>query len=187
MHIALPIAALAATLSLQAQATGPTALANRCTLQAYVSDNDPGGTNVRAAPDAGSRVVARLYRHAEEGEDYGAQISIVEMRDGWARIDRAWFADYGSGGKALFKGSGWVSARLIGIAANANALRNAPATDAPVILKLTGKGWGPDSVAISQLIDCRGDFAKIAVRTPDGHQATGWADHMCGNQVTTCP
>src|SRR5258705_9679959 len=101
MRVAVSVAMIVGVLSLPAQAESPSARKDlgRCDLEAYVADRDSAGTNIRSEPNAGSRIVARLSRHEEQGDDYGAQVAVVEIRDGWARIDRAWFADYGSGGK----------------------------------------------------------------------------------------
>jgi len=188
MRGALSVAMIFSILSLPAKAENPPAEKDlaRCNLEAYVADRDPAGTNIRSEPNAGSRVLARLSHLEEQGEDYGAQVTILEIRDGWARIDRAWFADYGSGGRTLFQGRGWIATSLLGFTINTDALKAAPSPKAPIVFAMTGHGWGPDSVTVSRIFDCSGSFARLAVRTPDGRHGTGWANGLCGNQVTTC-
>jgi hypothetical protein len=163
--------------------------APQCDLDAYVADPDPHGTNVRAAPNASAPILARLGTRTEEHEQFSAEVSIIGMSDGWAHISRAWFADYGHGEKTLFRGDGWISLKLIAFTVNAMELRAAPSADAPAVLKMWSAegGWGPDSMTVSRIFECHADFAKLSVRTPDGHEATGWSDKLCGNQVTTCP
>lgn len=161
----------------------------RCAIYAHLSDPDPRGTNVRAGPSASAAVVMRLPHSVKmDGDDYVPEVTIVGFSQGWAQVRDAKFADYGSGAdRLLFKGPGWIAGSLLSATLNHMEIRSAPNESAPVVARLMGEDWGPDSVQVLAIEDCIGDYAKVRAKLPGGRQVTGWADGLCSNQVTTCP
>jgi hypothetical protein len=175
-----------ALLALLAQ---PAFAAPACSVPAYVDDPDPAGTNVRAEPSTESEILAVIPHASEDDpEALAVEFEIIGFENGWARV-----ANLPVGGGATvpmepsFRGSGFISGRLIGFTINDRHLRAAPREDAPVVAVMQGDTWGPDSVEIRRVLDCAGDFAEIEITTPDGVKARGWATRICSNQLTTCP
>lgn len=160
-----------------------------CEIYAYVGDSDPAGPNVRAAPTPGAAVLKRLpHRAKDDVEDIAPELEITRFQNGWAQVRDVFFGDYGSGrDQPLFKGPGWISGKLLSATLNRIELRSAPRDDAPVVARLLGDDWGPDSVLVTAIEDCLGTYAKIRGRLPNGNEVSGWADGLCSNQVTTCP
>ena len=180
---------LTAAAQLTAASVPAQAAPRACEIHAYLRDPDSAGTNVRAGPSRDAAVVKRLPHSARmDGDDYVPEVTIVGFTQGWAQVKDAKFADYGSGAdRMLFKGPGWIAGGLLSATLNHMEIRTAPNESAPVVARLMGEDWGPDSVQVLAIEDCTGYFAKVRAKLPGGRLITGWADGLCSNQVTTCP
>lgn len=159
-----------------------------CDFDAIVTDPDPAGTNVRAAPDAKAEVLF-VMPHAHGEDDLAPEVHVRALRRGWAQIDTVTVGGYGDEPeRVVFAGTGWVSTRLIGFAFGGEdaRLHAAPADDAAVTLDMNGEGTGPDSVTVTAIRGCRGRWVDVDVTTGDGRKGRGWGVGVCANQVTTC-
>lgn len=175
-----------------AAATVDTAVTTPCGFSGWSNDKDPAGLNVRTAPSAKARVIAKLPPEAKNNGN-AAEFDIVGSRDGWLLIEHAHFVDYDGGGpdRVLFEGPGWVSGSKVGFEINDVGVRSAPKADAPVTAQLLqtndeGGSTGPDSAAIDRVFRCSGDFADVLLHMPKGAPIRGWVTRLCSNQVTTC-
>lgn len=166
-----------------------TAGASQCEVQAYATDRDPKGTNIRAAPRADAPIIGRLTPPTGNGPEAGtgAEFMIVGSKDGWLLIRKGKSpesfkldADHAADGR------GWISGRLAGATLGSRSLRAAPRRDAPVVAKLFGETWGPDSVAVSIIHACQGNYVEITGTPVGGKPLHGWTYSPCSNQLTTC-
>ena len=171
-----------------------TAGATPCSFEAWSRDPDPDGLNVRAAPRRDAPVIGRLPAPATGGGDsYAVEFTVVGGRDGWFLIEDARFEEYAPGlARPVFGGPGWVAANLTAFTINAAALQAEPRDDSDAVAQLMGTDasggmWGPDSVEIAKVHGCRGAWADVTVKDPNGRTTRGWATQLCSNQVTTCP
>jgi hypothetical protein len=166
-----------------------------CKLEAWTTDKDPKGLNVRAGPGADHPVIARIPPPRKiEGEEFSAEVSITGSKGGWFRIERAILPDYiEDDDKEVFKGVGWVSGRQLGLLLNRTTLLREPSLSAPVVAKLfkdykgpNDLGGGPDSFVVDRLYACRDNWVEVE-GTFLGNRLHGWTAGTCANQVTTCP
>lgn len=160
-----------------------------CTFSAHTIDLDPAGTNIRSAPNATALPLARLPREAGEGDAaFSPEFEVIGFKKGWFLIKNAAVGHYGDEPvRTIFKGPGWVSAKLVGFTINNHRLYDAPDSSAKVVGELIGADWGPDSAIVKEVHDCSGAFVNVTLETPDGAERRGWATGLCANQVTTCP
>jgi hypothetical protein len=175
-----------------------TEVTNACALDGYVTDPDPAGTNVRAAPRADAAIVGHLPSEAERKQDSAdagrPQFRILGSRNGWLLIRDAHIEDPAHGSSPLFAGPGWISGGLVGFTIGSNELRNAPAADTAIVAELVGadrdgNAWGPDSFQVIRVHACTGHFAEVTI-VRAGHRGAGslrgWVGKACANQLTTC-
>lgn len=193
------IAAFTMAAALAAADAGPAAAqpsirgAAVCEIAGYTADPDPQGTNIRAAPRRDAAILGRLPPPRRgDGDSYAPAFDIIDARNGWLLIRNARDGGPDDGpARPMFQGSGWISGGLVSFTINHAPLRDAPRADARIILQLQGEArgsaWGPDSATVERVHGCRGRFAEVSVRTPDGRRARGWASGICASQVTTCP
>ncbi|HEU5020036.1 MAG TPA: hypothetical protein VFT69_18910, partial [Pseudolabrys sp.] len=122
---------------------------------------------------------------AKGNDGFAAEVSITGSKDGWFRIHEATINNYGfeNAPTRVFKGTGWVSGRHLGLLLNRNYLYRDSSERAPVVAKL---GSGPDSFVVDRLVACRADWVKVE-GTYLGTRLRGWARGTCANQATTCP
>jgi hypothetical protein len=171
--------------------------ATQCEVHGYLTDTDPKGTNVRAAPDAHAAVIGHLppeYSEPTASESFAVEFTIIGSKNGWLLIKAAETGQYGDGPtKTVFAGPGWISGALVGFTIGSNVLRSGPAkTDKEVVRLIdTDKGYGPDSYAVKRVHACQGHAVEVtAVLAPslekNAKPVRGWARHVCANQVTTC-
>jgi len=147
-----------------------------CSLEAWIEDKDPNGTNIRDLPGLNGKIIA-VIPHAKEPSDE-AMLSVIGYSNGWLKVNAVGNVDE----TFTFDKIGWISARKVG------AVVETP-TNKPAVLyalpKLTSKKVGtiPNEELINIVgFDCFGykvSYKKIA----------GWikADDVCGNVLTTCP
>ena len=165
------LAALVPALALTAAAPvrGP-AEAPACDISAYLTDPDPLGTNVRAAPSAQARVLQVI------GAEGSGVAAITGFRGGWFRVARI---DDAETDARLFEGEGWVHASLLGLdVANADPrLYAARDRRSRVLARLT-----PDGTRLT-LIGCAGEWAQVRAVG-----RVGWLSRagQCSNPLTTC-
>lgn len=143
-----------------------------CDTEAYLIDDDPKGTNVRAKPDKNSSIVKTL-------KDRDAiVVKISGSGNGWFEIASAETVG-GENDKTIFRGRGWIHSSLVGMdVANAEPkLFAAPTKNSRVLKKLI-----PDGSEIKP-IACQGKW----VQARSGN-LTGWLapETQCANPLTTC-
>jgi hypothetical protein len=146
-----------------------TAVPTRCAISAFVTDNDPAGTNIRASPSGGT------LKRIPGGAD--AVVDIDGVAGDWFRINRA--EEVGDNNRLLFHGSGWVHQSVIGLdVANEDPrLYAAPATSSRVIARLVADG------SQVTLIGCRGKWAQVRFKGRTGWLSPGG---QCSSPLTTC-
>ncbi|HEX7883358.1 MAG TPA: SH3 domain-containing protein, partial [Afipia sp.] len=174
-----------------------------CDLHGWSDDKDPKGLNVRAAPDAKSKVLGTLpppYKFktkSENSPDGGwlTEFSIVGYRDGWFLIEGAQPPGKDYEGDAYprnhpkpYAGRGWVAASKVGAQyANGDTrmggLYQAPHTDA---------NWMPAKNQFGSEISADGGPKKILACSGfwalvESHdKVRGWWRRLCSSQVTNC-
>lgn len=187
--------------------------ATSCHFGAFVAERDPAGLNVRAAPQASSRVLGRLPpTFVEPSSGYGVrvEVDVVGARDGWFLIrnarDNEMLTERAP--RPLFKGEGWVSGNKLTVKSQADVGRAAPDPNAPALVRL-GDDETFDSdefIEGSRLADCRGHWALVELAerrlprslaqrlkvepaaragSPQG-RLRAWVDRICGIQETSC-
>ncbi|MGD0189615.1 MAG: hypothetical protein ABSD74_02620 [Rhizomicrobium sp.] len=156
-----------------------------CSIDAWSTDKDPKGLNVRAAPAPDAAVVAIL---PPPNNGIAVEMHVIGAQAGWFRIDRAGFEDYPGevSAKQVFSGQGWVFGGRIGFLVNNFNLKDGPGAQARTIATLSSDTSGPDSFVVRRVLDCQGDRAEVD-GTFNGKSLHGWASGLCSNQVTTCP
>jgi hypothetical protein len=145
-----------------------------CNVSVDITDPDPKGTNVRAAP--GGAVIASLSNPNVEG---WIAVHVTGQSGDWYEIDRANLinADLGPDGKVLFHGKGFLHKSVVGVSGMQNG--GAIYRDHDV-----GSAAIDPHAAGDQKVDlegCWGDFLKVHVR-----KGTGWTREACTNMDTTC-
>ena len=165
-----------------------TAGAESCAVRGYAKDSDPKGTNIRSAPRPDAPIIGRVAPLAKNsGETVGVEFEIVGARNGWLLIQNGDPADgltFDAAHRA--DGRGWVSGRLVGTSLRMPAFRSAPRRDAPVVAKMAGDDWGPDSAAVSVVHGCQGDYIEVTAAPYRGKPVRGWSYKPCSSQLTTC-
>jgi hypothetical protein len=156
-----------------------------CKLRALVTDPDPNGTNIRAAPRADAPVIGHLPPRWHMAKDVveGADFEMTASQDGWLQILNA-----EDDVKRVFDGPGWIWGGLVGVTLGGPVLRTAPRSDAPIAAQLSrpDKGWEPDSFQVSHVQACPGEFVQVRAKPPGGGAAVqGWLYRPCANQLTT--
>ncbi len=146
-----------------------------CDVKLNVTDQDPAGLNVRSTP--GGAVVTAL-----KAKNRWVQVRVTGADGGWARIDRATLiSEDNAGGRAIFRGVGWVSFSKLGIEAlNQQATILAePKDGARTVLKIAEDD--ESKVPKAEVIGCDGAYLEVRVRG-----VIGWTQNFCSNQFTTC-
>jgi hypothetical protein len=190
--VALGLAAtLAAGVTNALAATVETQGATTCQVDAFSTDRDPKGTNVRAAPRADAAVIAHLPAPVYlSGDLVGTQLDVIGAKDGWLLIRDANFRDpNGKRPDFTFAGPGWIWGGLVGAQIADGRLRTAPRDDAPILVWLMDekRGWGADSFEVKRIHGCDGGFVELTVAPPKGTKTRrGWVSHVCASQLTTC-
>lgn len=145
-----------------------------CNVNVDVTDTDPKGTNVRAAP--GGAVVTSLKNPTQDGW-IGTHIT-GQLGD-WYEIDRASLidADLPAGGKIIFRGKGYLHKSVLGVSGMQNGAAiysDHDSASPPVDLHAAGDQQ-------VDMLGCWGEFLKVHVQ-----KGTGWTKAACTNMNSTC-
>ena len=164
--------------------------ASNCTVRAFATDHDPGGSNIRSAPRADAPIIGRLppLSPVTSSDSVGAVFEVIGSKDGWLLIQNPEAAQYEAKAAQPFSGPGWISGGLVGVSLGENVLHSAPRRDAPAVAKLldSGKGWGPDFFQVIRVHACLDDFVEVTATSPAGTKVRGWSRHPCSSQLTAC-
>jgi hypothetical protein len=147
-----------------------------CDVKLNVTDPDPAGLNVRAAPDGA--VIGAL-----KAKDRWVQAHVSGDAGAWAAIDHATLIQDETGGPdvTLFHGHGFVAFKLgIETLNEGAAILAAPAPDAKVLIKFPDDK-DPSELPKAEALGCDGSFLKVRVSG-----VVGWTQQFCSNQLTTC-
>ena len=172
-------------------ATGLPALAatNVCEFQAYSDDSDPAGTNVQSGPGTSYSVIGVLVPERDaSGYVWSPEFTVTKFENGWFLIGDATTGQYGDGPDVrVFKGPGWVSAKLVEFAIEDSNLRDGPSWRADVILNMANETpWYFDGLRVQTVHACEGRFLDVTLVNKAGDTRRGWINNICGNQATTC-
>jgi hypothetical protein len=145
-----------------------------CNAEVDITDTDPKGTNVRAAP--GGAVIASLKNPTADG---WIGVHVTGQLDDWYEIDRAKLidADQPPGGKIVFQGKGYLHKSVLGVSGMQNGgaiYLDHDVKSGPLDLHAPGDQQ-------VDLLGCWGEFLKVHVK-----KGTGWTKAVCTNMNTTC-
>jgi len=140
-----------------------------CSVEVDVTDTDPKGTNVRAAPSGA--VVTALKNPTADGF---IVVHLTAQLGDWYEIDRAKLIDASlpSGEKILFRGTGYLHKSVVGVSGmqNGGIVYRTDLVDP--------RAAGDQQV---ELLGCFGEFLKVHVK-----KGIGWTTQACTNMNTTC-
>lgn len=146
----------------------------RCSIDAWVQDDDPQGTNVRNAPNLKGKIIETFPSVAVTGEDI--DLTLIGYQNGWLKIEL-------SGDKKNGFKTGWISAKKVAVAIESGTLKPAKLYAFP---KRSSRRIGtiPNDASVFEIVgfDCFG----LKIKYKD---ISGWLskDELCGNPRTTCP
>jgi SH3-like domain-containing protein len=144
-----------------------------CNISAYVTDKDRNGLNVRKGAGTNFSPIGKIAY-----SDDGIIVQIVgSSANGWLKITSAETTE----GKVLFRGSGWVSGRMLGTSTTGYDGRFLTLYKLPNAKSGAVTEVPPETVVT--LAGCSGGWIKVTYKS-----FTGWLDEdsQCGNPVTNC-
>lgn len=148
----------------------------KCDVRLNVTDPDPKGLNVRAAPKVAPGNVLGVLK--PDGE--WTTVHVIGNAGEWFLIDAATMIDDNAptGERSAFKGRGWVHRSKVGdIQIRPSDILAAPQEGAQSLFK----GTDPDKTPAFKVLACKGPFLQV-----QGAKFSGWAKEYCTNQRTTC-
>lgn len=145
-----------------------------CNVEVDVTDTDPKGTNIRAAP--GGAVIMALKNSSSDG---WISVHVTGQLGDWYEIDRVNLidADLPPGGKTLFHGKGYLHKSVLGV----SGMQNGGAIYGDHDIKSNPIDLHAAGDQPVDLLGCWRDFLKIHVK-----KGTGWTKQACTNMNTTC-
>lgn len=175
----------------EAQAPPPleTTGATSCQVRAFAIDRDPKGSNLRSAPRTDAPIIGHVPPLSNIGQNTwtGAEFEIIGSKDGWLLVHNGeQDGDLKFDAAHAGDGRGWLSARLVGTTLRVAAFRSAPRRDATLVARMAGDNWGPDSVTVSAVHACQGDYIEVTTAPIGGRPMRGWSFKPCSSQLTTC-
>jgi hypothetical protein len=146
-----------------------------CDVALNITDQDPAGLNVRAAP--GGAIITAL-----KARNRWVQVEVTGAEGAWARIDKATFiSEDNAGGTVIYRGVGWVAFSKLGIEElnPQSTIFAAPSDDAQTLLKINEDDEA--KIPKAEVLGCEGTWLKVRVKG-----LVGWTQNFCANQFTTC-
>ena len=171
-----------------------------CSVWLWVSDPDPKGINVRAAPSGKSTILGQLPG--------GTEITAIGAKEGWIQFNNpiAFEPENGREWEPRTEGpqTGWLHGSLLktslrdrtkdGETDGSFALYATPDdTTGPIVRWANRDPYSPgnDWGVVRTVLDCSTTWLKVVLADPKDQTKThtGWvhADNQCPSQVTTCP
>jgi hypothetical protein len=163
-----------------------------CWASGYLQDRDPRGTNLRAGPSAGAKILARVpNRRIEAGTAISPEFQIIGSMKGWLLVRDVRWAGYDLPPAKVYAGMAWVSGALVGVSIENLDLLQRPEPNSPLVMKLLGetsdgKPWSAGDLKIRRIHGCSGSMLDVTLELPGNRTVRGWASGACANQVTTC-
>jgi hypothetical protein len=148
----------------------------KCDVQLNVTDPDPKGLNVRAAPGVAPDNIIGVLK--PDGE--WTTVHVVGNQGDWFLIDGAEMVDDNApkGMRTSFKGRGWVhKSKVGGIEIEPRDVLESPAAGARPVMR----GTDTTRTASMRVTACQGKFIQLR-----DAKNKGWASRYCTNQRTTC-
>jgi hypothetical protein len=170
----MPLVAIGAPADKAPVAPGATVA---CDVTLNVTDPDPKGLNVRAAPSTQGKIVAVLKPDGE-----WTSVHVTGQQGEWLSIDHAETIDDNAkdGSRTVLDKPGWVHISKLGISelftGSGTVLREKPAADGKALLRIKDE----DSVP-TPLLACSGKYIKVR-----HGKVEGWTNTWCNNERTTC-
>lgn len=148
-----------------------------CSVEAWVTDKDPNGLNVRNTPNVQGKIIAKL-KTADE-DDY-VLINVTGYQNGWLQIGAASRIS----GKQIFSNIGWVSANMVatGVRGTDGNYDNPAYIYAETNLKSKKIAGIPTGESV-KIVGWKCGWVKVMFRG-----TTGWVQYanICGNPVSSC-
>ena len=148
----------------------------KCDVSLNVTDPDPKGLNVRAAPKVAPDNIVGVLK--PDGE--WTTVHVIGSQGDWFLIDGAEMVDDNAaqGMRSAFKGQGWVHrSKVGGIEIEPRDVLEAPQAGAKSLMR----GSDTARTAALKVMACQGKFIQL-----QGGNIKGWATRYCTNQRTTC-
>ena len=133
---------------------------------------------IHVAPTSTSDIIeiAPEYRAEDGGAVLGARFTVVEMRNGWARV-----TDVTDWSGAVPGPDGWINAINVALAPQTNLAFDVASPASKVLWE------GPEWPKAEVLIDCKGEWGKVLIRSPDGTgSVNAWVRGFCGDPTIPC-
>ena len=189
--LAVMLGGLLASTPAEAQTPPPleTTGATSCEVRGFATDLDSTGSNLRSAPRFDAQIIGHVPPLLNIGQNTwtGAEFEIVGSKDGWLLVRNGERdSDLKLDAAHAEDGRGWLSARLVGTSLRMAAFRPGAAADAPLVARMAGDGWGPDSATVSAVHACQGAYIEVTATPIGGKPVRGWSFKPCSSQLTTC-
>jgi len=149
-----------------------------CSIEAWVTDKDPKGLNVRSQPNATSKILGTLKITGNDNDEE-ITVNVIGYSNGWVKISGATKIS----GDEVFSGLGWVSAKMVATGTKGDKNYDDPVqlyAAAKTSSKKTGTIPSESSVRIAGF-SC--GWIKVELNGKSGWIRTL---NICGNPVTTC-
>jgi hypothetical protein len=165
-----------------------------CQFEGWSNETGEAGLPVRLTPEATGQVIFNLPPPVTRGlDEFAVTVEVVGWRPGWFKIESAAFPPhaYGPGTpkRSVFMGQGWVPSIAINAQLAGPALKATPTNGSRTIATLKGERtvgdavvqMSPESVAVRQLLACRGTWVHV-----DTELGRGWVARVCAEQLGPC-
>jgi hypothetical protein len=178
----------------------------QCKLQAWSTQRDPAGLNVRDQPGKAGRVIGTLPPDLPDASA-AVGFDVIGSSDGWLKIknavDLAGPSAKDKGAKVklprkIYSGEGWVHGSKVRVAVQTAKGYAAPGGKGEPSIDF-GENWATEYARVSAVLACDGAWSQIELRAMDGEDGAkarqvlggkgtvrAWFSNICGMRETTC-